>query len=293
MKGYTKTGLLFLMIAVILMLSTALASFSFYSSFHPTNVQGQNITTMFSLLPLAALGGLGGLLSLIGALFILLGRKEYGEQHRTFIKYAIIIFIITIIIMIIVAIMIAVTVYTWVLSGITTGSTTSLSVNAFQTFMTLTLISTLISAILTGLLWVFALYQLEDKKGRTILIGTFVMMIITATVTVVSTNNNISNWINQGTLDTLFNQTSTSASSVYSQLLSSSPWTGSIGIILVICQLVQNILLFIALYIPYQRISRGELQAVLPMTSAQKQCPTCGRDIPHDAINCPYCGTQL
>jgi hypothetical protein len=292
MKGYTKTGLLFLMIAVILMLGTALVSFSFYSSFQPTDVQGQNFTSLFRLIPVAILGGLGGLFSLIGAVLILLGRKEYGEQHKKFITYALILFVIMIIATIIFAISIAATVFTWVVSGMNTGTTT-LSVTAFKTFMTVTLISTLVMGILSGLLWVFALYQLENKKGRTILMGAYVFMVITATITVVGSISSIDTWISQGTLDAMFNQTSTSSSSMYSQLISSSPWTGTTGIVLVLCQMVEYILLFVALYIPYQRINRGELQAVLPMTPGKKRCSTCGREIPDDAINCPYCGTQL
>jgi len=279
------------MISVILALCAAIASFSSYTSFQPTDIQGNNFTFMFSLLPVIALGGLGGLFSLIGALLILVGGKEYGEQHRKFVMYALMVFIIVVVIEIIFTVTTVMTVYTWALSGIST-STTTLSVNAFQTFMTLSIVNSLITGILTGLMWIFALYHLENKKGRAVLIAAFIMMILTAGIITINTTRMVNDWINQGTLNNLFNQ-STTSSSVYSQLISSSPWAGSTGIILLVSELIQSILLFVALYIPYQRIKTGDLQPILPPGQGQKRCPTCGRQIPNDAINCPYCGTQL
>jgi hypothetical protein len=291
MKGHTRTGLLLLMIAVILMLCTAVASFIFYSSFQPADVEGQNYTVLFSLFPLAALGGLGALLTFIGALFILLGRKEFGEKHRKFITYALILFLIIVVITIIFTALIALSVTTLVFSGISGGDTT-LNVSTFQSYITLSLINSFIIAVLTGLVWVLGLYHLENKKGRMVLLAAFVFMIITAAVTVIGTTRMIDDWMSQGTLDPLFNQSASSSS--YSQLLSSTPWTGSTGIVLLLSQLLQSLLLFSALYIPFRRINTGEITPNLPSATAmQKRCPTCGRVIPHDANNCPYCGTQL
>jgi hypothetical protein len=273
------------------MLCTAVASFIFYSSFQPADVEGQNYTVLFSLFPLAALGGLGALLTFIGALFILLGRKEFGEKHRKFITYALILFLIIVVITIIFTALIALSVTTLVFSGISGGDTT-LNVSTFQSYITLSLINSFIIAVLTGLVWVLGLYHLENKKGRMVLLAAFVFMIITAAVTVIGTTRMIDDWMSQGTLDPLFNQSASSSS--YSQLLSSTPWTGSTGIVLLLSQLLQSLLLFSALYIPFRRINTGEITPNLPSATAmQKRCPTCGRVIPHDANNCPYCGTQL
>jgi zinc-ribbon domain len=207
--------------------------------------------------------------------------------------YSLIVFIIIVVISIIFAALIAMTVVsTLVLSGASTPTTT-LSMSTFQSFMTVNLANSFIIAVLSGLMWVLALYQLENKKGRTILLVTFVFMILTSTITIINTTRMIDDWRSQGTLNTLFNQSTPSSSSVYSQLLSSTPWTGFTGVILLLCQFLQYLLLFIALYIPYKRINIGELQPILPATQGQKRCPTCGRSIPDDAINCPYCGTQI
>jgi hypothetical protein len=269
MKGYTKTGLLLLMIAVILMLCTAVASFSFYSSFQPADIEGQNYTFLFSLLPVAALGGLGALLAFIGALFILLGRKEFGEQHRKFVIYSLILLIIIMATEIIFTALIGLTGTTW-LSGVSTG-TAILNVSTFQSFMTISLGNSFIIAILFGLVWVLALYQLENKKGRIVLLAAFIFMILTAAVTVINTTRMIDDWRKQGTLDSLFNQTTTSSSTTYSQLLSSSPWTGSSGVVVLVCQLLGNFLLFIALYIPFRRINTGDfITPVLPIIATQK-----------------------
>jgi hypothetical protein len=129
---------------------------------------------------------------------------------------------------------------------------------------------------------------LENKKGRTILLAAFVFMILIATVTIMSTLLNIIAWNNQGSLHNLTGQSFSS-----SQSQSVIPWIGPAGFILLLCYLGEYVLLFIALYIPYQRISRGALQPVHPEGKAQIMCPTCGRTIPYDSINCPYCGTHL
>jgi hypothetical protein len=292
MKGYTKIGLLFLMVAVILMICTAVASFSFYSSFQPTDGNEQSYTFLLSLLPIAALGGLGALLAFIGALFIVLGRKEFGEQHRKFIMYALILFFIILVIAVVFTAVLALTVTSKMLSGMSTG-TAPLDAATFQSYMTLSLTNSFIIAVLSGLIWVLALYHLENRKGRILLLAAFTVMILSAAVTFVGTIRMIDAWRTQGTLDAMLNQTTSLSSTMYSQLLSSTPWTGTTGILLLVCQLLQSILLFVALYIPYKRITTGELSPMQPSAEIQRRCPTCGRVVPNDAMNCPACGTQL
>jgi len=292
MKGYTKTGLVLLMIGVVLMVCTSLASFSFYASFQPSSIQGSNYSYLFSLIPLAVLGGIASLLSILGGLFILLGRKEFGDRHRKFVTYALIVFLVVIVLTIVFSVWIALTISTFVFQGLTSGSGPQ-NVNVFHSFISLSLVNALIISIVSGLMWVFGLYQLESKKGRTILFAAYAAMIVTAGITIINSTRIIDAWINQGTLNNVFNQSGSTPSQLYPQLLSSSYWNGPTGLVLLTFQIIQAVLLFAALYIPFQRINKGELQMAPPVGKTEMICPTCGRTIPADAVNCPYCGTQL
>ena len=60
--------------------------------------------------------------------------------------------------------------------------------------------------------------------------------------------------------------------------------------------MISNLLLVIALYIPYKRITSGELVPVIPTTKSSepdRRCPNCGQGIPFDAKICPYCSKRF
>jgi len=72
MENKTKTGLLLLIIGGILAI---ISNITFYIA-GPTAIA------------LSVIGAIGGLISLIGAIIYILGRKEFGEKHSKFVIYA-------------------------------------------------------------------------------------------------------------------------------------------------------------------------------------------------------------
>ena len=102
MECHTKTGLLLIIIGSILGIVSNIA-FSLAG----------NVA-----LALSALGGIGGLCSLIGIILLIVGRKEFGERHRKFVIYALILFILSIVIP---TIIIAAATFTYVSQGISAG----------------------------------------------------------------------------------------------------------------------------------------------------------------------------
>jgi hypothetical protein len=155
-------------------------------------------------------------------------------------------------------------------------------------------------AIMSGLIWVFGLYHLENKKGRMVLFSAYIWMIAIAIITSISSYYLFTDWVASGYFENLSG--GSGGSSSYSQLVSSSQWIGTTGIISLIGMLIQNMLFFFALYIPYRRISSGDLVPVestlfssitdSSSTHQQRRCPNCGRGIPFDALVCPYCGKK-
>jgi hypothetical protein len=91
-------------------------------------------------------------------------------------------------------------------------------------------------------------------------------MILIPIVTFIGSFTVVNDWITYGTLDNLSN--ASTSSFMRSDLFSISQWTGPTGIILLLSQFLNCILLFVALYIPYNRIITRELKPDLSTTQA-------------------------
>ena len=298
MKEYTKTGLLLLMISEIIAVIAAIFVYSFWLSFNPENITSENFTSFFmAIIPGAVIGGIGGLLGLIGAILMLAGRKEFGEKHRKFIYYAILVFVISIVVSVI---LVGISMFaTFASVGQTSFPSESPSdiVDFFRNsnFMTITAIAAPIAAALGGLIWIFGLYQLENKNGKIVLYAAYIIMIVTAIAVAISSKLIFENMINSAAFEELIN-TSSYSSSAYIQLYSSFPWIGTTAIVSLIGNTISNVLLIIALYIPYKRIISGELIPISTSTKpaeSDRICPNCGKAIPFDANICPYCSKKF
>ncbi|UCD13159.1 MAG: hypothetical protein JSW60_06265 [Thermoplasmatales archaeon] len=296
MKCYTKTGLLLLMISGIISILATIFMYSFWFSFSPENITPENFTSFFMvLIPAAVVGGIGGLFALIGAILMLIGRKEFGEKHRKFIFYAVLIFIISIVVMVMITVVIAFMTFSYVSQTIPNGSENMTDVFINNNFFSTIFLFTPISAALGGLIWVFGLYQLENKNGRMVLFAAFICMVVTAVVVAISSMLFFGDWVNSEAFKELINSSSYSSSS-YSQIFTGSQWIGTTGVYSLIGNTVSNVLLIIAMYIPYKRITSGELIPISPPTRSDEQnriCPNCGEVIPFDAQICPYCSKQF
>jgi len=260
MQNYTKTGLLLLMIGMITgMIGNVLL---FFTSF----LIGSNILGLFGLIAISFVAGIGGLIMLIGALLIIIGRKEFGERHQKFTIYAVVIYIISIVIGGVLGVIFAMMSYV-------SGS------------YSYTYITSIITAILGGIAYIFLLYELEDHTGRYVLYAAYASSIVVAIFI---------SLYSIGQFGEIFGpvySTDTSSSSVMSA-------TASVGKV-AIFNLINGVLLLFAVYIPYRRIISGELvpASINPLgqssSAPDRVCPNCNRSIPMDANTCPYCGKQF
>jgi len=274
MENYTKNGLIFLIIGMIIsMISTGLLGV--YQFLTPD----ESVSNLFSMIGFGIIGGIGGLLILVGGVLFLIGRKEFGERHQKFVLYAVIIFIVGIIISSVVG---GIGTFITISQSMVNGSETDISWVGYSI-----LTSTIIGSITGSLAYVFALYELEDKNGKRILYLAFIVSII---ITI------IIGFFSIGAIEAMIADISSGGSST--DFTSSFTYTSqitqysSLGII-------SNILWLITLYIPYNRIKKGELvpqkTTVLGTTkpSPERVCPNCQKEIPNDARICPYCGKNF
>jgi hypothetical protein len=220
------------------------------------------------LIGFGIVGGIGGIIVFIGAILFLIGRKEFNEKHQRFVIYAVILFVISIIL-----IFFLVVIGTFI--NITAGTTD---------FSSSMVIPTITGAILGGLVYIFALYELEDKKGRYILYTAYIVSIIIAVVIVLYSMGEYSNYLNE-VFSTGNQPTNYSSTMAFTSRMSNISVLG----------VISNILWAIAVYIPYKRIKDGDLvpqsKEVHDEASSvlDRICPNCNRVIPNDANICPYC----
>ena len=273
MKCQTKTGLKLILIGLGfgIILNIAL----FLSSFIMPN---DLIAGIGFLMIIGLIGIIMAIILLIGSILFLMGRTEFGEKHSKNVLNAVIIFVISIVVV-------------GVISGIgsvinTMGETSGQVPNLYMS----SFIPSVISAILGGLVYYFALKELEDETGLRIMYIAFICSIIT-TIFI--------GFVTVGVFGDIFGE-------IYSGTSTSSPDLSTVmssisGLTRVsIFSNISGFLWLIAVYIPYRRIDSGELipQPAKPLfdsssTRSERICPNCNKDIPMDANNCPYCGKQF
>jgi hypothetical protein len=224
---------------------------------------------------LSGIGGIGGLCSFVGIILLILGRKEFGEKHRKFVIYAIILFILAIVIP---GIIVGAVVFSYVSQGINGSMDSSLIQNIFLIIP--------VAAILGGLSYVFLLFELEDKTGRMVLLAAFAVTIITSVVLALSIGSAFEETLGSIDLKTASQEEISTITSEFSQKISNSSLYG----------IANGALMLIALIIPYKRINSGELVPIFSEKksgSSNRVCPNCGQSIPFDANICPYCSKKF
>ena len=259
MENNTQKGLLILIMGISVGIITNISLF----------LLTDNLPGVLTLILVAILGGIGGLLTLIGLILIVVGRREYGEKHSKFAIYAAVIFVLSIVIAAVFSIMIS-------MINFISNSPTNTNIILLQTPITSTI---------GGLVYLFLLYELEDKNGKIVLFLAFIATIIASiliTVDVMSLYEELMSSIAAG---------ETSLTNTFNYISKISR-TGIYGII-------SSGLLLIALILPYNRIKSGELVPTPPKTNSfyggnvtvtqDRLCPNCGRIIPFDSKICPYC----
>jgi MFS family permease len=271
MEGYTKHGLLLLMIGLLIsIISTILTGLYYFMT------NSESFSNLIGMIGLGALGAIGGLLALIGGILFLIGRKEFGERHQKFVIYAVIILIVGIIISGVVS---GIGVFMSVSQSIANGGDAQFTWTGYSI-----LISTIIGSITGGLAYVLALYELENETGKRILYLAFIVSIILA---------GIIGYFSMGIIDTLISTISTDGTPA--NFTSSYAYTSQISQYAVF-GIISNLLWLIALYIPYKRIKDGDLipqKSTVESQQPQRICPNCKKEIPIDTKICPYCGKNF
>jgi len=274
MDSYTKNGLLLILIGLLFAaISTLLSGLFFYM------IPIENTSNFIGYILSASFGGIGGLISLIGAILLIAGRKEFGEKHQKYIIYALVIFIAG---MIISGVIVGIGIFFTISDYMTEASAISNTNLAPVVF-----ISTVVGAITGGLTYVFALYELENKKGRYVLYAAFILSVVIAIIIGV---------FSMGLIDELYSDILTDPSSM--DFSSSFTFSSNISEYSIFGA-ISSVLWIIAVYIPYKRIKDGDLvpkkvEEYNPSSPpSERICPNCKKDIPTDANICPYCGKHF
>jgi hypothetical protein len=288
MSGYnlTKIGLIFLIIGAIIVTLVGVIGFLIEWSF-------------MALIGIGIIAFLGWIMLLVGIILIgvdAIVLKEYGEKHRKFAIIAVILFIVGIVFSIIVSLV----------SSINTGSYgLSSSIDIDITPLKNSFLLSPFAVIFTGLVYMFLLHELEDKKGKIVLYVAFIVLIVTSIITSYLGYTGFDNWA--PAIEELIENADSleSISTITSEMQKELGHTGIFGII-------PNIIFLIAMILPLHRITTGNLLPAVKPSSTEsgevtknysiddyketymaKRCPKCGTSNKSDSKFCENCGEIL
>jgi MFS family permease len=264
MQSNTQRGLYFLIIGSIISMVYVITS----------SIGNHFIQNPLSpiLLGIVIFAFIGGIISLIGVILFLIGRKEFGEKHQKNITNAILIFVINIIISIVLI---------SVITFFTISNIISMSAeNVIAPFSIGLIITVIISAILGGLIYYFALIELENETGKNVLLAGIFSSIIISVITSIY-------------IAGIFGEV---LGSISTENYSPMSFNQNFGLISLL-GVIPTIFYIFAFYIPYNRIKTGELKpqivTLVQPSASDRICPNCNREIPNDANLCPFCGKRF
>ena len=243
MECRTKTGLLLLIIGTIFGILSNILLFLLGSAGSA----------------LSSVGSIGGLLSFIGIILLILGRKEFGEKHRKFVEYALVLWLIAIIVP---TIVIAGVVFAYVSQSTSGGADPRFLQNIFMIIP--------IASIISGLAYVLLLYELENKIGRMVLFAAIAVSVITSIVITLSIGSAVDETIGSIDFETASQQDISTVTTEFSQKISTS---GIYGV-------ANGVLMLIALIIHHcsanEEVEKvfypgGQLQSEMPYENGKPQ----------------------
>ncbi len=290
MDNNTEKGLKVLIIGLILSILDG------FLTFFSNNLKGLEALVLNGLSGI--IGPISFILFIIGIILLFIGRKEFGDKHKKFVTWSLILFIISIIIAVFLVIYIVFSIF----SAFSSVSTLDGDINTNfikDLFFNIILI-TVIAGIIDATYHLLMVHQLENKKGKTILYAAFIVTIITVLSVVIIVGPIVDELTNE-----INNEANEPDSVVWGEDYSSSQTgamesdTSSQGIERFNTQLnlvsslgiFGQMLFLFAFFIAYKRIKNGELVSALP--SHLKRCMDCGRVVQSDHVVCAYCGYQF
>ncbi len=113
------------------------------------------------------IGLIGGLLALIGAILVILGRKAFGEKHSRDVVVAVVVFIIGIVASIVVGVVFAFSILPSAFTGAVPSAAT------LQGAVDTLLIGGIVAAAIGGVAQVLFTYEIQDQLGRYLLFAGF------------------------------------------------------------------------------------------------------------------------
>jgi MFS family permease len=231
------------------------------------------------------IGFLGALLALIGAILIVLGRTAYSERHQRFVILAVIFFILGIVIAVAMMMMGAMQVMSAAMGGSTEGVKQSIMI---------ILLTPLVTAAISGLAEVFLAHELTSALGRKLLYVAYILYILAGVVVAA---------LGWGIMQDIQNLDAQGLTDKINMVYNAQYAGGAISV-------VHGILIFIAYYFAWSRVSSGEAYRELmgsttsgmppppppPPPISPPQQPTYGAPPPPPPAApgmapCPYCGT--
>lgn len=210
------------------------------------------IGALLSWLPLY-IGLIGSLLSLIGAILVILGRRAFGVAHSRNVVVAVILFVLSIVALIVAAIVFAVVTVSSLLGTVPTPADLVGAVNAL-------LIGAIVVAILGGIAQILFTYEIQDRPGRYLLFGGFVASVALQVAIYFVVSPSMASAIAQALAGGTFNPDPINA------LQTQSNSYAILGVI-------ADLLWAAAYYLVWSRINRGEIPKPAPGSGSPPMMP--------------------
>jgi len=208
------------------------------------------IGTLLGPVPLITF--IGGILSLIGAILVILGRKAFGPEHSRNAIWSIIIYIVGFVIIIIGVIAFAFAIISATIAS-RSGNMTDLTViaQALTSSFDGLLIAGIVGGAVSSIAYVLFTYQLQNRNGRIILWAAYASSIAIGIINAIIVSALLSDAVQRSIAGGIFNPDPLRALQNQLQAL------GLLGFI-------PAALYATALYLVWSRIGRGELPAPTP-----------------------------
>jgi hypothetical protein len=123
-------------------------------------------------------GAVGGILELVGAILVILGRHAFGPEHARNVMWSIIIFVIAIVVVGVAAVVAIFSAF----ANYQPGSTNPVPPNFASSFLGIFLVAVLIGIAIFGIADVLFTYGLQTSIGRMLLWGGYVSTIAVSTL---------------------------------------------------------------------------------------------------------------
>ncbi len=205
------------------------------------------IGTIISVVPI--IGFIGTILAAIGAIFIILGRRAFGDQHSKYVLISVGTYIFGGIVIFVAALIFAFSVASAASSATSVSEVVPILTSALNSFI----VGVIVGAAITGFSFVLITYAIQDQMGRLLVWAAYIITLAIEVGIFLIVTPQISGALNASIATGTYNQAPINA--LQSQI-------SSLGIL----DLIPYALYATAYYLVYSRVNRGEIP---PRTTPQ------------------------